>query len=76
MAAQILRIIYPPTLLNTPLLNLLIREFSDLTINIIRAEVDTRHGWLEVQLVGNPALIESAVAWLQEQGAEINRLGA
>lgn len=76
MAEQILRIIYPETLLGTPILNLLIRTYSDLTVNILRAEVDRTQGWLEIQLIGNPALIENAQVWLQEQGVEVNRLGA
>ncbi|MBI3159360.1 MAG: NIL domain-containing protein [Chloroflexi bacterium] len=76
MAEQVVRLIYPPALLNTPIINLLIRTYSELVVNIIRAEVDTNVGWLEVQLVGNPGLIESAISWLREQGVEVNTLSA
>jgi ABC-type methionine transport system ATPase subunit len=76
MAEQVVRLIYPPALLNAPIINLLIRTYSELVVNILRAEVDTTAGWLEVQLVGNPGLIESAVNWLREQGVEVNTLSA
>ncbi len=76
MAEQVARLIYPSSLLNRPIINRLIRTYSDLTINIIRAEVTATQGWLEVQFVGSAALIESAISWLREQGVEVNTLGA
>jgi hypothetical protein len=59
-----------------PVINQLIRQYSDLDINILRAEVSPREGWLEVQFVGNAAMIENAIHWLQEQGIEVLTLGA
>ncbi len=76
MAEQILRIIYPANLLSAPILNHLIRSYPDLTVNILRAEVGDQQGWLEIQLIGHPGLIENAQVWLQDQGVEVNRLGA
>ena len=75
MAEQLVRLIYPANLLNMPIINQLIRQYSDLGVNIIRAEVSPTEGWLELQLVGNPALIESAVSWLRDQGVEVQTLG-
>lgn len=76
MAEHVVRLIYPPDLLNMPVINRLIREYSNLGVNILRAEVSPSQGWLEVQFVGNEAMIESAVNWLREQGIEVLTLGA
>ncbi|MQC26701.1 MAG: FeS-binding protein [Chloroflexi bacterium] len=76
MAEQVLRLIYPPSVVNVPIVNQLIRNFSDLTVNILRAEVSPNEGWLEVQLVGSAGLIESSIDWLRQQGVEVQVLGA
>ncbi len=76
MTEQVVRLIYPPNLLSMPVINRLIRQYTDLGINILRAEVSPKEGWLEVQFVGNAAMIESAIHWLQEKGIEVLTLGA
>ena len=76
MAEHVVRLIYPPNLLNMPIINKLIRRYSELGINILRAEVSPTEGWLEVQFVGSAPMIESAISWLREQGIEILTLGA
>jgi ABC-type methionine transport system ATPase subunit len=73
---QVVRLIYPPSVVNTPIVNQLIRNYNDLTVNIIRAEVNPEEGWLEVQLVGNAAVIESSIDWLRQQGVEVQVLSA
>lgn len=76
MAEQVVRLIYPPTVVNVPIVNQLIRAFGDLTVNILQAEVNPTQGWLEVQLVGSAAVIESSIDWLRKQGVEVQVLGA
>ncbi len=76
MTEQVVRLIYPPTVVNVPIVNQLIRSFSDLTVNILQAEVNPTEGWLEVQLVGSAAVIESSIDWLRKQGVEVQVLGA
>ena len=76
MAEQIIRITFPSTLLDSPIINQLIRAYEDLTVNILRAQVDEEKGWLEVQLIGNPGMIESAIDWLHEKGIDVQSLGA
>lgn len=76
MTEQVVRLIYPPTVVNVPIVNQLIRSFSDLTVNILQAEVNPTQGWLEVQLVGSAAVIESSIDWLRKQGVEVQVLGA
>jgi ABC-type methionine transport system ATPase subunit len=73
---QVVRLIYPPSVVNIPIVNQLIRNFADLSINILRAEVNPSQGWLEIQLVGSAAVIESAIEWLRKQGVEVQVLGA
>ena len=73
MIDQVVRLIYPPQLLDVPIINQLIRRY-DLTINILRAQVTPNEGWVDVQLAGNAAAIEEAIAWLGGQGIEVQRL--
>jgi hypothetical protein len=73
---QVLRLIYPPAIINSPLLNQLIRAYGDLTVNILRAEVKTTEAWVEIQLVGSAGMIESSIDWLRQQGVEVQVLGA
>jgi ABC-type methionine transport system ATPase subunit len=70
MSDQVVRLIYPPSLLSIPIINRLIRQF-DLTVNILRAQIGCEDRWIEVQLAGNPAVLEEAVAWLQGLGIQV-----
>lgn len=76
MTEQVVRLIYPPSAVNMPIVNQLIRSFGDLSINILRAEVNPTEGWLEVQLIGSAAVIESSIDWLRKQGIEVQVLGS
>lgn len=76
MTEQVVRLIYPPSAVNTPIVNQLIRNFGDLSVNILRAEVNPTEGWLEVQLMGSASIIESSIDWLRSQGVEVQVLGA
>lgn len=73
MAEQSIRLIYPPSLVNVPVIHQLIRRF-DVTVNILKAEISAEHGWLEIQITGSPALIDEAFAWLKSQGIDIQVL--
>jgi len=73
MPDQIVRLIYPPHLLDVPVINQLIRRF-DLTVNILRAQVSPDEGWVDVQLSGSAAAIESAATWLAGRGIEVQWL--
>jgi len=73
MPNQVIRLIYPPNLLDVPIINQLIRRF-DLTFNIIRAEVTPDEGWVDLQLSGSADAIESAISWLSNQGVEVQPL--
>ncbi|MGD9093555.1 MAG: NIL domain-containing protein [Anaerolineales bacterium] len=70
MTDQVLRLIYPESLLSVPVINQLIRRY-DLTVNILRAQIGGEDRWMEVQLAGNPMIIDEAIAWLNSLGIEI-----
>jgi hypothetical protein len=76
VAEQVIRLLYPPSIKNLPIVNQLIRQYNDLTINILQAQVNSMESWLEVQVVGKAALIENAISWLREQGVEVQTLSA
>ncbi len=73
MQKQAVRLIYPPQLLDVPIINQLIRRY-ELTVNILRAQVGPDEGWVDIQLSGSPAAIEDAIGWLSAQGVEVQSL--
>jgi|AP12_2_1047962.scaffolds.fasta_scaffold491600_1 ABC-type methionine transport system ATPase subunit len=73
MPDQVIRLIYPPNLLDVPIINQLIRRF-DLTFNILRAEVTPEAGWVDLQLTGSVTAIENAITWLAGRGIEVQHL--
>ncbi|MDH3944381.1 MAG: NIL domain-containing protein [Anaerolineae bacterium] len=76
MTEQVLRLLYPPEVRDLPIINQLIRHFDDLAVNILRAQVNSTESWLEIQIVGSAAMIESAIGWLREKGVEVQTLSA
>jgi ABC-type methionine transport system ATPase subunit len=73
MSDQIIRLTYPSALLKVPVINQLIRHY-DVTVNILKAQIDTHQGWIEVQLAGNTVVIEEAVGWLKAQGVNVEQI--
>jgi ABC-type methionine transport system ATPase subunit len=71
MSDQVIRLIYPASLLSSPVINQLIRRF-DITVNIVRAQVGSGQAWLDVSLAGNPTTIDEAIAWLKGLGIEVH----
>lgn len=74
MTDQVLRLVYPASLLSVPVINQLIRRF-DLTVNILRAEIGSGERWMEIQLAGHPMVIEDAIEWLKSQNIEVQTAG-
>ncbi len=61
------KLVYPPALIDEPLLYRLIQRFG-LLINIRRAHVEATEAWLVVDLEGPPDRVEEGLAWIQKQG--------
>lgn len=70
MTDQVVRLTYPISLLSVPVINQLIRRY-DITVNILRAQIGGEDRWLEVQLAGNPGVIQEAIDWLISQGINV-----
>ncbi|MEE8567699.1 MAG: NIL domain-containing protein [Anaerolineales bacterium] len=70
MQTRVLRLNYPPSLLNQPIINKLIKRF-EIAINIRQAHITPEEGWLEILTTGDEKNIEQAIAWLEEEGIEV-----
>jgi ABC-type methionine transport system ATPase subunit len=66
----VLRLNYPPALVNRPVMTGLINTFG-LEVNILRAQVTREEGWLIVEIRGDPAKISAATEWLVKEGIEL-----
>ena len=75
MDEQLIEIIYPRDMLNTPVINKLIQRYPELGVNIIQAKISPTEGMIELQLIGHSTMIESSIAWLKELGMELRLLG-
>lgn len=75
MPSQTIRLIFPSRLQDEPIINLMLREYS-FTVNILRANVSDEKGWMDIQIAGKSAEIESALNWLREKGAEVEVLSS
>ena len=70
MVSQSVRLIFPSSLHDEPIINKLMRRFS-FTVNILRANIASDQGWIDIQLSGRAPEIEESLSWLREQGVEI-----
>lgn len=64
------RLIYPPALVDQPLIYGLIRGF-DLAVNIRRAHVEADEAWLIVELQGPADRLADGLNWIQNQGVTV-----
>ena len=49
------------------------KEF-DVVTNIRRANIDDRLGWMILEITGEEERVTRAVAWLLEQGIQVDRI--
>jgi|YelNatPaOPRAMG01_1025707.scaffolds.fasta_scaffold00088_77 ABC-type methionine transport system ATPase subunit len=67
------RLTYPAHLLNQPLIYNLIKRF-DLVTNILKAQVMTDTGWLEVIVSGEADKIQQGLDWITSQGVQVEMI--
>lgn len=67
------KFVYPLSLLNQPLIYKLIRQF-DLLTNIMEAQVTAESGWLVLTVRGENAMVRQGLAWVTEQGVQVEIL--
>ena len=68
------KLTFPEELIKEPILGRLVRAF-DVLPNIRRANVEEHMGWIICELDGEHAEVERAIAWLAEEGIQVDRLG-
>ncbi len=71
MAKQRVRVTFPPALITQPLIYNMGRQFDVIT-NIRRANVTRDRGWVILEISGDTAEIERAVAWALAQGVRVD----
>lgn len=68
------KLVFPEALIREPVVARLVRQFA-ITPNIRRASIEDGMGWMVLDLDGEPAEVDLAVAWLSEIGVEVDQLG-
>ncbi|RUM62093.1 MAG: FeS-binding protein [Persephonella sp.] len=65
-----LKLIYPEEKIKEPLLSKVCKKF-DIDINIRKANVQEKIGWLELEFVGSDEEIKKAMDFLKSNGIEV-----
>ncbi|HED24203.1 MAG TPA: 4Fe-4S dicluster domain-containing protein [Firmicutes bacterium] len=74
MVKQKIVLRFPPNVVEQPIIYMLIKDF-DLMVNILRADINPRkEGRLMMEVSGENANYQKAMAWLKEQGLIITNL--
>jgi ABC-type methionine transport system ATPase subunit len=68
------RLTFPESLVRTPVLARLVRDF-DVEPNIRRAAVEEHSGWIICELGGESGSVDQALTWLADEGIEVDLLG-
>jgi L-aspartate semialdehyde sulfurtransferase ferredoxin len=68
-----LHLTFPQALISEPVIHRLGRDF-ELVVNIRRANVDERGGWVIVEVEGDDDAIAAASSWLAEQGLQVDQI--
>ena len=70
-----LHVTLPPHLISVPVVHRVGSDFG-LVVNIRRANLEEeRGGWVILEVEGGDEAIASAIAWLAEQGLQVDRIG-
>ncbi len=67
------KLIYPPELVDEPILWSLIREFNFI-VNIRKAEVKPGSAWLEIDIEGAGEEVKKGFEWLKAKGIKVEIL--
>lgn len=69
-----LRLTFSPSEVTKPVVCQMARQFQ-VDFSIRRADVQPNAGWMDLELSGEEAEIERAIAWLEEQGVRVSPVG-
>ncbi len=73
MADRRIKLIYPPSLVDEPILYQLVRKY-DLVTNLHRADVNAQGGVLELDLRGEGPVIDQALDWVRQLGIQVEEM--
>lgn len=73
MSTARLHLTFPEHLISEPVIHRMGRDF-ELVTNIRRANIEDRGGWVILEVEGDDGAIAGAVAWLAEQGLQVDRI--
>jgi L-aspartate semialdehyde sulfurtransferase ferredoxin len=68
------KLTFPEDLIREPVVARLARDHR-VEPNIRRANVDEHEGWIVCELGGASADVDTAIAWLRDQGVRVDLLG-
>jgi ABC-type methionine transport system ATPase subunit len=68
------KLTFPEHLITRPIVAQLARE-HEVVPNIRRASVEGNVGWIVCELGGEPTAIDRAIAWLRDEGVQVDLLG-
>ena len=68
------KLIFPESLVREPIIARMVRQF-EIVPNIRRADVGEDSGWIICELDGEPAVVDHAVHWLEDEGVQVDLLG-
>jgi len=71
MARLRVRLTFPASLVQEPILYRLVKDF-DILINIRRADVKADHGWVALEMEADQETLERGVAWLKQRGVQVD----
>jgi len=74
MDAVRVRLTFRDELIKEPLVGKMMRRY-DVLPNIRRADIDDTLGWMICEITGERATVEEALAWIADQGVQVDRLG-
>jgi ABC-type methionine transport system ATPase subunit len=75
MVKRQLKFVFPPHLIQEPLIYQVGQQFKVVT-NILRASVDLDKGWVILELAGDEGEMEKAISWMAARGVGIEEPGA
>ncbi len=68
------KLIYPPHLVDQPILYELIRQFG-IRASIRQADVNASGGWLVLDIAGDDGTLNRALDWVRQQGIQVVEMG-
>lgn len=71
MARTRVRLTFPASLVQEPILYRLVKNF-DILINIRRAEVKVDHGWVALEMEADQETLDRGVVWLRQRGVQVD----